>query len=68
MLKALVPILMFMCYVVLSYYVLCVFLFIFMFCCLLLLNYCVSSPILGIIMIFVVSFVNARTLLSHFYT
>jgi hypothetical protein len=29
---------------------------------------CVSSPMLGIIMIFVLSFVNAHTILSHFLT
>jgi hypothetical protein len=43
---------MFMCCVDFSYYVLCVFPFILIFVCLLLLNY-VSSPMSGIIIIFV---------------
>jgi hypothetical protein len=56
---------MFMCYVVLSYYVLCVVLFIFIFVCLLLLNSYFLSPMFGIIMTFVVLVENAHTLRSH---
>jgi hypothetical protein len=59
-------IIMFMCYVVLSYYILCVFPFVFI--CFFTSSelMCFLPPMLGIIMIFVVSFVNGRNLRSHF--